>query len=263
MYTLSVSLVIHQADTHLPLPRPFWLARPGLRREVPGLPKLFGKILRALPVEERRRWHACRSQLSQALSVWAEDPHAAASAVWQALEAFVPPGDGGWRRVLLLSRIFAEYATAEMRQHLAHGVVRQRDEIESAGGSCDWPWWDETSVSFERWVGRILTRPSAHHYSSWRTPPAPAVLFHQKVGLMWSVVTTRGENTTPPWLLVRIESDLRPLYGLRNAIVHNGERLLSPEAAIYLAQLGLEVLFGVMRRRAEALNIAPARVTAG
>jgi len=54
----------------------------------------------------------------------------------------------------------------------------------------------------------------------------------------------------------RLESDLQLLYGLRNAAVHRGRRVLGRSMTMYLGQLGAEILLSVMDTRATALRVS-------
>lgn len=239
----------------MPLPQPFWPRTAVRRRELPTLPPVYAEFTRRLPADERARWSASQWHLSQALSAWAEDGHAAASHAWQALESFVGGTSGTRDRVSTLIPAHVDYAVQSMGEHLATGVLQQKSEIRRLLPTCDWVVWTQHRAALSDWLAATTDPTSASNFGKWRRPAAPLVLFHRTSGLL-PTIRRHVSGTRVRWLDARANSDVRLLYGLRNRVVHRGDRILSRRAATYLAQAALELLFSAMKTRiAQSKNV--------
>lgn len=236
------------------LPGPFWYGGRGVRRDIPHLPHDFDGLATRLPLEQRSKWLAARSQLSQALGVWPEDPHAAASHVWQALEAFSSGMESGWRSVGSLVPTYLHAAVREMGEHLARGVTNQQLQLREIGEPCDWWVFNARRASLDEWLKAVMSESSSSWYGRRCTPAQPDLLFSPKVGLLHVIWRRLHDERNVTWLDRRAIADVKLLYGLRNAQVHRGERLLTPRMAAYLARTGIEVLLTVMNEDASRLR---------
>lgn len=249
--SVRVSQVEQGLEVHVSLPQPFWKKQHG-RREVPRVPPDYSELLSTLHDEQRSRWQAAQWRWSQALSDWAEDTHTAASHVWQALEAL--SGPGGLNTVLNLIPEFLAYAVRDMAVHLATRVALQSAEIRSLSHRCDWHPWDDTRFTLEEWLPLVLNAESFKFYGHWSLPVPPALLFHRKTGLIQIISRRLQVESSETWMDQRTECDLRLLYGLRNKVVHSGERVFGRRTASYLGQTGAEVLLGIMAIRGESIR---------
>jgi hypothetical protein len=252
---MSGNVVVEAAEppklTYFSLPQPFWSKGPG-SREVPRIPKRFRALISRLPEEEASRWNAARWHISQSFADWAEDGHTAATHLWQALESFCPPGD--WRKVLTLIPKYLDHVVLEMGKHLATRVSLQARELKTVGESSDWYYWVATRVPFSQWLQRVLDPRSTNSYKRWSSPSAPRILFDGSLGLLQIVNRRLRDSAAEQWMQQRLEADLVLLYGLRNKVVHGGQRVFTPRIAEYLGQTTAEILFGVMKARAASLD---------
>jgi hypothetical protein len=237
------------AVTYLALPQPFWSKAPG-RREVPAQPAYFHQAVRRLPDGAASNWRSAQWHLSQALADWAEDSHTAAAHIWQALESFAP---GGFGSVAALAPEYLRGVVPKMAQHIATRISLQVHELRTIGYECDWYYWVSKRVSLEQWMNRVLRPGSSNCYVQWASPPAPAVVFSPRIGLLQITHRRLRNELNELWMERRIAADFALLYGLRNKAVHRGQRVFSRRMARYLGQLGLEVLLGVMGDRAQVL----------
>lgn len=239
----------------LSLPQPFWRGGDN-RRAVPTLPKGFSKTARSLPEPERERWHAARWCLSNALAALAEDPHAAASQVWQALESYTTSGS---HKPLENARALAGKYLARVPRELAYFFARQLSlqtySLKNLGAT-NWYRWNSSNIGVEKWLSRVLDARSTHHFSTW-SPPAPALIFNESLGLLPTISRMLYRPGSASWMEQRVLADLTLLYGLRNAVVHSGKRPLPRRMASYLAQLALEILFTDMKGRVADFSDLP------
>jgi hypothetical protein len=235
------------------LPQPFWDNRGGFRRDVPRVPRRYQQLLRILPAEEKPRWRAAHWHISEALSTWSEDTHTAASHVWQALESFSVLKGRGLEKVLPFVDEYIGAIVQEMGEHIANAVYRQRSALLDIGVTCDWYGWDKNRSSFHRWLSRVFDEHSNSYHKMWRTPPPPELLFDPIVGLLPVIRRKLNRPTDERWMEARAVSDLKLLYGVRNGVVHHGARMLGRRMAMYLGQAGLELLFTIMKVRAQPI----------
>jgi hypothetical protein len=250
--------VVTRQDTaavfNVRMPQPFWSSPQSFRRDIPGLPKNYPMIVAKLPEHERACWRAAQWHVSQAIATWGEDTHSAASEIWQALEAFAGVQEGGgWKAVLGFVSQYARLSVLEMARHIAIGVTQQTHAITSLGEACDWFWWNSEAGSADRWLKKITNPRSGLCYRNWMTPPLPLLLSDRNVGLLGVIFQEIRRNKPGSWVERRLVSDLRLLYALRNKVVHRGERIFGERAAMYLAQVGIELLFGVMQLRRDTV----------
>jgi len=236
-------------ESWIALPHPFWERKPK-RRPVPTLPVGFADYVRMLPSSDAARWHAARWHLSQAISDWPEDVHSAAAKIWQSLEAFVPGGKNALSRVQdwggSYLGLLPERLVAYLARRLSAQAYALRLTLAAEGKPSDWYYWDNKRVPLLTWYGRVLDERSERHISKWQVPRIFDMLGADRVGLLH--VTGRVLRTQKPqqWMITRLKDDLALLYGLRNRIVHSGDRVFPNEMASYLAGLGSEMLFDIM-----------------
>jgi len=247
-----------ESETFMPLPHPFW-ADARARRDVPGMPKNFRGLLALLPEDRRHVWRAAQWHVSQALAVWADDGHSAASHVWQGLEAFTGSPDQGRRAVLDLVPQYISAVVPEMAGFLGDGLNLQKDAVRRLDLTCTWPSWNLARVPLAKWVDRVLR--AANEKNASTAQPLPRILVDARVGLLRVIEHKLHDAASEIWMEERVSSDLKLLYALRNAVVHQGERLLSRRGAMYLGQVGLEVLLTVMRARSKQLRDAAVRAS--
>lgn len=229
-----------------PLPQPFWTGH--YRRPIPRLPPFYDKFVKHLPEQDKENWSAAKWHLSQALSDWSEDADSAASHVWQALEAFCGASPDGWRKVIQLVPSYVDAAVPGMAEHLATGIRNQAKVYQKIDPPCDWYVWPfRTSLTI--WLSRVMDHRSPMYYERWKRPLAPRVVFESGVGLLKVVARRLRHGNASPWMESRIASDLRLLYGLRNAVVHRGVRPLGSRTTMYLGQTGAEVLLALMNKK--------------
>jgi hypothetical protein len=239
------------SETEFSLPQPFW-SMDFYRRAVPRLPKKFNVVVKALPLDEHEGWNAARWHVSQAFSAWAEDAHAAASHVWQGLESF-ERGRGGLGNVLRLGQKYVGYATTEMAKFLAMQVSGQAKEFADSGEMPDWYYWDG-KLDINKWLWRVLHKNSHWRYTWWKNPQAPQFLFDHRVGAI-QIVSRKLRGKNENWMEKRLAADLWLLYGIRNRVVHSGERALPWQMAMHLGQLGAELIFTLMQGRVATLRM--------
>lgn len=237
------------------LPQPFWPKISG-HRKVPRLPKRFDALVTRLSEEDRGRWNAARWHLSRAFSDWAEDVHAAATQVWQALEAFACRyGETGLKCVISLVPEYLSITPIEIREFLASSISMQASELlkifRPKGVTLDWYYWDSAQVDLIKWLARVLDCRSPWNFRQWATPPAPLIVFDESVGLIQTISRRIRNERKEQWMERRIEGDLILLYGLRNKVVHGGERLFSKRMAGYLGRLGAEIILSIMGKEAQ------------
>jgi hypothetical protein len=235
----------------LSLSQPFWTKKPG-RREVPSLPKGIGKLPVSLSDDDTSRLNAARWHLSQAFADWAEDSHGAAAKVWQALEAFAPDnGAGGMSKVEPLATRYTAICPMEIAAYIAARVSLQAREIkvilEAQGNQVGWYYWNAQRTDLPIWLYRVLNQNSTNCWMRW-TPPAPLSVFDKEAGVLQIISRRIRNGNAERWMERRVKADLALLYGLRNKVVHGGQRILPRRAAIYLGQLGAEVIFTIIRQ---------------
>jgi hypothetical protein len=236
-------------EVWLRLPEPFWPKQPAVRA-VPGLPRSFNRIVRELTDDEQERWYAARWHLSLAFTDWSEDAHAAATEIWQALEAFAPEGPADrLRKVLTLIDPYLVILGRELAEFEASRISVQagalKDLLEKEGKPLRWFYWASTKMTVDKWLRRVLDHRSHQHFAGW-SPPAPLVAFADDVGLIHIAHQRMGNPAAHPWMESRLEGDLALLYGVRNKAVHRGSRVLPRRTAEYLARLGAEMIFTIM-----------------
>lgn len=237
------------------LPQPFW-PKTSSHRKVPRLPKRFDALLTGLSEEDRGRWNAARWHLSRAFSDWAEDVHAAATQVWHALEAFACRyGETGLKRVLSLVPEYLSITPTEIAEFLASNISMQATELlkifQPKGVAHDWYPWNSAQVDLITWLARVLDRKSPRNFREWASPPAPLIVFDERVGLIQTISRRIRNERTEQWMEKRIEEDLILLNVLRNKVVHRGERLFSKRMAGYLGRLGSEIILSIMDKEAQ------------
>jgi len=260
---VKITNLLSGDEVVLSLPHPFWKKSRGMR-ELPSLPKEFNRLVSRLPDDERERWYATRWHMSQAFSDYAEDPHAAAAKMWQALEAFAPPlsNKSPMQRVAQLTHTYLDSIPTQIAEFLAQRVslqVREIAVLELDSVSPNWYYWHEARIPVTKWLDRVLDKRSPHHFSTWTVPPAPAIAFDKDVGLIQTIDRRIKDGNSERWMEKRLESDIALLYGLRNKVVHSGIRTLSRQMAMYLVQLGAEMIFTVMGKASlsAAINSKP------
>src|SRR5712691_1688879 len=188
--------------------------------------------------------------------MWAEDAHGAATHVWQGLEAF-KSGRGGLTKVLGLAPTYVEYSTRGIVEFLARRIRLQSQALAKHGtGTPDWYTWDSNRFEIKKLLGKVLDKRSINYYGKWKSPEAPELLFHPLVGIL-QTASRRLRRNGEDWMWIRLEADLRLLYGIRNRVVHAGQRVLPWQMAMHLGQLGAEILFTLMEARVTSLP-APA-----
>lgn len=250
---LIVRTELEGSDVFLPLPQPFWTRRLGDVRDTPTLPANFDETLTFLKEPERRRWRAARWHASQALADWAEDNYSAASHTWQALEAFTGSSDGGWKQVLPIVAEYLKTATTDLVVYLATGVTSQMNEIKALGIRCNWHGWIQTDQPLSTWLRRVMSPGSPNVVTKWQ--PAPSALtFDNRVGLLRLLANHMAISEPVGWMRDRLEGDLSLLYGVRNSVVHRGQRSLGRPLVNYLGRSALELLFAVMRHRSDSIH---------
>jgi hypothetical protein len=231
------------SESYLALEQPFWSPKSD-RRKVPTL--AVGSVALWTP-DERVRLTAMRGHVSRAVSNWPEDIHGAASEVWQALESFA----GGRSSVFNTA---VEGCIKELPWDLVDYLVakfcRQTSVLTAAlGHRSDWFFLDPKRFSLAEWLDIVFNKRSWRHYSKWRNPPAPTLLFDSEVGLLKMLEGQLYRQGAIPWLRTRLELDLRHLYAMRNAMVHKGVRIGNDRWASHLARVGLECLFSIANAR--------------
>lgn len=241
------------------LPQPFWSSAQFFRRNIPRLPKDDPWLLSQLPDDECSRWRAAQWHLSQAIATWGEDSHTAASEVWQALEAFAGVRENGWRGVLDFVSPYGPLSVIEMAEHVANGVTLQAREFKLLKQDCDWYRWNAKWSPVDSWFKNVVHRYSPNCYQNWVAPPVPPFLSDGNIGILGLIFQRLRGGTRSSWVEKRLISDLRLLYALRNKVVHRGERIFGERAATYLGQVGIEMLFGVMRLRRDSVMKAGAK----
>lgn len=228
---------------HLALPQPFWTKK-GFRKGVPYLPSFENSSVPA-----KHRWRAARWHVSQAVDVWPEDIHSAASEVWQAIESFA----GGKSKSAMtdLVREYCEIVPRNLLKYLADCLKNQVGKFKHVGMSPDWYWWRRGDVDILKWLGRVTHPRSSNHFKHWEKPAAPLFLFGDRVGLLILLGKHIHGIQKMDWMNKRIGNDIRHLYAIRNRAVHRGERIATDRWAGFVARLGLEVLLTVINHRFE------------
>jgi hypothetical protein len=247
---VKVTDEVTNVESWIPLPQPFWTK--GInRREVPGLPPgRFLEAMKLLAPHDAARWHATRWHLSQAFADWAEDVHSAAAKIWQALEAFAPGNQKGFVRVQNASHQYLALIAEDIAEHLATKLTSQARALNDLWGGestrPDWYYWNSRAQPLHKWVAKVLDTRSPKNWQQWRDPTAPRLLFGQDVGLLVLISRRLKRPNSEQWMERRLENDLTLLYGLRNKIVHSGQRVLPDRMATYLASVGAEIIFTLM-----------------
>lgn len=230
-------------ETWVPLQQPFWSKGPG-RRQVPALTGDMERRLRDPDHPHGERAQAARVHISLAISVFPEDPHAAASAGWQALEALA----GGSN---VLERLLPEYLSdlgSSTAQYVAAKATLQSRLIRKQRGRCDWLYWNAQKMSATQWLLEACSGPKAA--VKWRYPAAPLFLCEPHVGLLLDLRRiTRRQHA---WVENRIKGELQHAYAIRNGVVHSGQRFGSTRWAAHITRLQLEIALSVIRQRALA-----------
>ena len=226
----------------LSIPQAFWVEQVSTRR-APQLPTGFDEVAhhRQVDPEKRSRWLAARWQLSQALAIWPEDQHSAASHVWQALEAFAGSVTG-------VERAVAEYSArvrAELLQTLAAKFTTMRLRWAAQLGECDWPALPKGAAQQQIWWRATLSATGPRSFATWRTPTAPLIIFAPNAGLARGIAVA-GNARPQRWISDRLRQDLRHLYGLRNAAVHSGISVGTEEWASHIGRQGIEILYELL-----------------
>ena len=243
-------------ETTSPLPQPFW-PRAGRSRAIPRVLQNFTSRVRPLPDTERRRWYAARWHISQAFARWAEDPHGAAAASWQALESYGTERKRGLARAFTIMDLYVPALPMELGAYLGIRTRLQSLEISTLDSqiTMTWYYWLSHRMPILTWFRRILSPKSTNYFLRW-TPEAPALLFERECGLARIVLTaleSGKDHNWRNWMARRLMDDLTLLYGLRNKAVHEGTQLLTQRAAAYLGRVAFEVLCGAMTERLKGI----------
>jgi hypothetical protein len=245
-YALAKPLACDQAPTRVPLPLLFW-ARDEERRLMRELPP---KFLESRPADEKAKWIGGLDHLSAAIYNWTDDPHSAASFVWQAIEA-ISLDSSGWKSNPLQNSIVKGYLQSlwkELGYTIAIAITQQARALRSVVPKPRWHYYVASEggrnawvQNLERWLANVCTPSSPHHYAKWHDPDAWVFISDQEIGLLpllWRLRHASSNNE----LADRLKNDLRLLYGLRNSLVHDGIRRGNQAFAMYLARVGIEIL---------------------
>jgi hypothetical protein len=230
-----------------PLPQPFWNPDTG-KRQVPRFPSGFHRLLLSQHVQQQARWLAAQWHVSRAIADWAEDRHAAASHVWQALESYA----GSRGAVASLPSQYLPMLRSSVVRHLAAKVSLQASILRATLSECDWYYWVKKKNTYETWFRRVTDPGSTNYAGSWRQPTAPPILDHPRVGLLAVARNLSREGPTAEWATGRVLDDLDHLYALRNAAVHSGIRVGSARWATHVGRSGLEILLALFAQTVEA-----------
>jgi hypothetical protein len=249
-FALVKPLGSDQVPSRVPLPLLFW-ARYEERRLIRELPP---KFLESRPPDEKARWRGGLDHLSAAIYNWTDDPHSAASFVWQAIEA-VTPDSSGWKNNPLENSIVKGYLQSlwkELGYTIAVAITEQARELRRIVPNRRWHYYNAGeggrnawAQNLEQWLANVCTPSSAHFYAKWHHPDAWVFIGDQNVGvlpLLWRLRCASTNNE----LADRLKNDLKLLYGLRNSLVHDGVRRGNQALAMYLARVGMEILFWQM-----------------
>jgi hypothetical protein len=226
--------------------QPFWTKKAGQWRRVPVLPTT--KQSADLPEPQRSRVEGVRWHLSQAIADWQEDPHSAASKIWQALETLAEPGPNDFGRVRnSVAKEAVKFLIDDLSYWMAKLVSGQCDQLsrmynKDGRGNSDWYFWDEKNVELNKWFGRVFHPDSTRRYATYNQPPAWPFLYDGSVGILHTLHRLRELPSREAWLDKRLERDLALLYGMRNSLAHSGIRLFPDQTAEYLGQVGLELV---------------------
>jgi hypothetical protein len=233
---------------NIDLPQPFWPQERG-GRTVPRMPSRFLWNLSKVAPDDATRWKAAVRHLSNAIDVWAEDVHSAASAVWQALEAA-----GGSRQAVkhMLAVAYINQLGDALAESVSRSVSVTARMLAKTFPGTDWYYRDPSRVSAREWLDCVQHPASTRHARIWRHPRAWEIVAHKRVGLLGLVRRLYYKPASERWVWKRVEGDLDLLYALRNAFVHRGVRLGNDRLAGYLARLGVEILFARMKEIALA-----------
>jgi len=151
--------------------------------------------------------------------------------------------------VLPLASEYLSAALPTLAEYLAAGIASQSVAIRGIEEMCNWACWSRKKQPIQEWMRSVLDRRANIGYARRSIPLPPALIFDSDVGLLRVVHRKLTDPTSELWMESRLTSDLRLLYGIRNTVVHRGERILSRRMAAYLGRMGLEVLFAVMEAR--------------
>lgn len=237
-------------------PKCFSLAEPfgsgsGFVRPLPKIPGAMKFVISQLEPTDREPWKAAVWHVSNAISLWPEDTHAAASEIWQGLESFA----GSRKEVVntLVNEYLAEIPN-EILSLIARKIYKQRDILRVQTGSCDWKVWNEQKISLKSWVHSVRNPKSSESICSWGSPKAPLILSEEVTGLLATWEPALRSGSPPKWAKERTLHDLDLLYGMRNAAVHSGTRVGNQRLAAYLGRVGLEMLLTTMVNRVSGIN---------
>ena len=243
-------------------PEPFWKPERG-KREVLKIPPYFSRIGLALQERDRPRWSASLWHLSQAVARWQEDVHSAAAEVWQALEAFGAEERGAIKKVDKVVYPYLREIAPDLLASLAHKFSLQCSILHSlmqkSGSSSPWFYYDSKRWNTaEAWLSDVVNSHSPHYHGRWQNPEAPCLLFAPEYGRFYELHSMLATAPSISWPSDRLDRDIKLLYGLRNAVVHKGDRSMSENLAQYLGQVGMEVLLKAMATvRERTLTVAP------
>jgi len=253
---VSVTLINGGESTNIPLPQPFW-AQERARRPVPHIPPHFREFLDALPSPYAMKWRAAMNHLSAAIYTWIDDPHSAASFVWQALEAVASTQ---LKSNPLTDQLIQNYLASlwrELGYVVAIDIAGQAKWLKFVEPKGDWHYYsaseggkDQWLTNLEQWIETVCRPGSPRGSVAWHRPKAWAILADDSVGLLplvWDLRQGPISNGPGSRLMERLQGDLKLLYGLRNSLVHEGVREGNGALATYLARVGLEILFWGMR----------------
>jgi len=230
---------------HFAPQQPFWTPKHGRQRQTPRLPVNFHRKIGGLDCDSRLRFNAMNWHVSQAMSLWAEDVHSAASEVWQAIEGLA----GGKQHVA--PRVVNEYAdrfASDFVDHLVTRISFQAGIYSHRYNGCGWLIRDPKKYSTSEWLREVFDLTSRRWHRKWSNPEPPLLLFDPTAGLLTAFVNKTGSVCSPSWLLPRLTLEFEFLYAIRNAAVHKGERLGSHRWASHLANVGLEAVFDTARK---------------
>lgn len=232
--------------TDIPFQQPFWVPERS-KRGVPRIPPHIARCTSAIEMADQPRWLASLWHLSEAMARWQEDVHSAAAEIWQALEAFGPERQQALERGLEVKYWYLTEVGGDLLDNMAHKFSLQckvlHNLMQESGGESPWFYYDSTRWHGpEDWLSEVTNPSSGCFCGCWHDPEAPHLLFDSQYGKLYEVRELLCNKPPPNWVEERLDSDLRLLYGLRNAIIHKGDRTMSENLARYLGQVGLEVL---------------------
>lgn len=247
-YLAGPTTVRRQGDRtryEVPLPQPFWQAQ--ARRKRPELPAHFDVVGRTLSPRRRAGWHAAGWHLSQAFASWPEDVHGAAARVWQAIEVFV--GEANVAPATLTAGYLAK-APSNMLAFIANRFTQQAQYVHKTSPRAKWYGQDPRRQTSEQWLDMVLNHQHKRYWRKW-SPSPQELLFHPSAGILPRLARRRQSPKAEPWMGDRLRGDLALLRAIRNAVVHEGRRILTIRMAEHVAAIGAEMLLDVMNSTAE------------